>query len=75
MLRLIPKGLNRRQAAGALFIAEGTVRSHLGHIYSKIGVSNRATAGSVVVLLIGLLPGFVFLVGSVLVLRASARQS
>ncbi len=44
VLRLIAKGLNRRQVAGALFIAEGTVRSHLEHIYSKIGVSNRATA-------------------------------
>ena len=37
-------GLNRRQVAGALFIAEGTVRSHLEHIYGKIGVSSRATA-------------------------------
>ncbi len=44
VLRLIAKGLNRRQAARALFIAEGTVRSHLEHIYSKIGVSNRAAA-------------------------------
>ena len=44
VLRLIAKGLSRRQAAKALFIAEGTVRSHLEHIYSKIGVSNRATA-------------------------------
>jgi HD-GYP domain-containing protein (c-di-GMP phosphodiesterase class II) len=44
VLRLIAKGLNRRQAATALFIAEGTVRSHLEHIYTKIGVSNRAAA-------------------------------
>ena len=44
VLRLIAKGLNRRQAATALFVAEGTVRSHLEHIYSKIGVSNRAAA-------------------------------
>ena len=44
VLRLIAKGLRRRQVARALFIAEGTVRSHLGHIYSKIGVSNRAAA-------------------------------
>jgi len=44
VLRLIAKGLNRRQAAKALFIAEGTVRSHLEHIYSKIGVSSRAAA-------------------------------
>ena len=44
VLRLIAKGLNRRQAARALFVAEGTVRSHLEHIYSKIGVSSRAAA-------------------------------
>ena len=44
VLRLIAKGLNRRQVANALFIAEGTVRSHLEHVYSKIGVSSRATA-------------------------------
>jgi HD-GYP domain-containing protein (c-di-GMP phosphodiesterase class II) len=44
VLRLITKGLNRRQVAGALFIAEGTVRSHLEHIYTKIGVSSRAAA-------------------------------
>ncbi len=44
VLRLIAKGLNRRQVGKALFIAEGTVRSHLEHIYSKIGVSSRAAA-------------------------------
>ena len=44
VLRLIARGLNRRQVAGALFIAEGTVRSHLEHIYDKIGVSSRAAA-------------------------------
>ena len=44
VLRLIAKGLRRRQVARALFIAEGTVRSHVEHIYSKIGVSNRAAA-------------------------------
>ena len=44
VLRLIAKGLNRRQVAVALFIAEGTVRSHLEHIYGKIDVSNRAAA-------------------------------
>ena len=43
-MRLIAKGLNRRQVARALFIAEGTVRSHLEHIYSKIDVSSRAAA-------------------------------
>ncbi|MBI2170519.1 MAG: HD domain-containing protein [Chloroflexi bacterium] len=44
VLRLAAKGLNRRQVAVALFVSEGTVRSHLEHIYSKIGVSNRSAA-------------------------------
>jgi HD-GYP domain-containing protein (c-di-GMP phosphodiesterase class II) len=44
VLSLIAKGLNRREAAKALFVSEGTVRSHLEHIYSKIGVSNRSGA-------------------------------
>jgi DNA-binding NarL/FixJ family response regulator len=28
----------------ALFVSEATVRTHLEHIYSKIGVSSRASA-------------------------------
>jgi HD-GYP domain-containing protein (c-di-GMP phosphodiesterase class II) len=44
VLRLAAKGLNRRQVATALFVSEGTVRSHLEHIYGKIGVSNRSAA-------------------------------
>ena len=44
MLRLAAKGLSRRQIGARLTITEGTVRSHLEHIYGKIGVSTRATA-------------------------------
>jgi DNA-binding CsgD family transcriptional regulator len=45
VLRLMAKGdLDRRQAAKTLFVSEGTIRSHLEHIYAKIGVSNRAAA-------------------------------
>jgi DNA-binding NarL/FixJ family response regulator len=44
VLRLIASGGTRRQVAEALVVSEGTVRSHLEHIYSKIGVSNRASA-------------------------------
>jgi DNA-binding NarL/FixJ family response regulator len=36
--------LSRRDVAGALVVSESTVRSHLEHIYSKIGVSSRAGA-------------------------------
>ncbi|MBI2855443.1 MAG: HD domain-containing protein [Chloroflexi bacterium] len=44
VLRLVAKGLSRRQIADLLFITEGTVRSHLEHIYGKLGVSTRAAA-------------------------------
>jgi DNA-binding NarL/FixJ family response regulator len=44
VLRLVAKGLNRREAAKALFVSEGTIRSHLEHIYGKIGISNRSAA-------------------------------
>jgi HD-GYP domain-containing protein (c-di-GMP phosphodiesterase class II)/DNA-binding CsgD family transcriptional regulator len=44
VLRLVAAGRSRREAADALVVSEGTIRSHLEHIYSKIGVSNRAGA-------------------------------
>ena len=44
VLRLVTRGRNRSQAAKALFVSEGTIRSHLEHIYRKIGVSNRSAA-------------------------------
>ncbi|MBM2832772.1 MAG: C-di-GMP phosphodiesterase class, partial [Dehalococcoidia bacterium] len=44
VLRLMAKGMGKRQAAKTLFVSEGTIRSHLEHIYAKIGVSNRAAA-------------------------------
>lgn len=44
VLRLVASGGTRKQVAEALVVSEGTVRSHLEHIYSKIGVSNRAGA-------------------------------
>ncbi|HLB12266.1 MAG TPA: HD domain-containing phosphohydrolase [Dehalococcoidia bacterium] len=44
VLRLMARGLSRNQAAKALIVSEGTIRSHLEHVYSKIGVSNRAAA-------------------------------
>lgn len=44
VLRLAAKGLSRRQIGDLLTVTEGTVRSHLEHIYAKIDVSTRATA-------------------------------
>jgi DNA-binding NarL/FixJ family response regulator len=44
VLGLIARGATNREAAGKLFISEATVKSHLLHIYSKLGVNDRAAA-------------------------------
>jgi HD-GYP domain-containing protein (c-di-GMP phosphodiesterase class II) len=44
VLRLAARGLSRRETAQELYVSESTVRTHLEHIYVKIGVSSRAAA-------------------------------
>jgi HD-GYP domain-containing protein (c-di-GMP phosphodiesterase class II) len=44
VLRLISRGLNKRQVAAALVIAPATVDHHIRHIYEKIGVATRPGA-------------------------------
>jgi DNA-binding CsgD family transcriptional regulator len=44
ILRLLTKGLSRREMAKQLFLSEHTVRHHLEHIYNKVGVSTRVAA-------------------------------
>lgn len=44
VLRLAARGLTRKQIADAIVVSESTVRTHLEHIYGKIGVSTRAAA-------------------------------
>lgn len=44
VLGLIARGATNREAAVALFISEATVKSHLQHIYTKLGVKDRAAA-------------------------------
>jgi HD-GYP domain-containing protein (c-di-GMP phosphodiesterase class II)/DNA-binding CsgD family transcriptional regulator len=44
VLRLAARGLSRRETAQKLYVSESTVRTHLEHIYAKIGVSSRAAA-------------------------------
>jgi DNA-binding NarL/FixJ family response regulator len=44
VLRLIARGTTNREAAAQLFIGEATVKTHLLHIYAKLGVKDRAAA-------------------------------
>ncbi|WP_336297695.1 MULTISPECIES: response regulator transcription factor [Microbacterium] len=44
VLELLAEGLGNRELAKALFVSEATVKSHLSHIYAKLGVDTRAGA-------------------------------
>ena len=44
VLRLVARGMSRKQMAGSLALSEATVRHHMEHIYAKIGVSTRVAA-------------------------------
>jgi len=44
VLQLVARGFNNREAAAHLFISEATVKTHLLHIYTKLGVNDRAAA-------------------------------
>jgi len=44
ILKLIADGLTNREISCHLSISESTVENHIHHIYSKLGVSNRAQA-------------------------------
>jgi DNA-binding NarL/FixJ family response regulator len=42
VLRLLARGLSKKEIAKALVIAPGTVHTHTVHIYEKLGASTRA---------------------------------
>ncbi len=44
VLELLADGLGNRELAKTLFVSEATVKSHLSHIYGKLGVDTRAGA-------------------------------
>lgn len=44
VLALVAKGTSNRAIAVELFISEATVKTHLTHIYGKLGVKDRAAA-------------------------------
>jgi DNA-binding NarL/FixJ family response regulator len=47
VLGLVAAGTTNREAAARLFISEATVKTHLLHIYAKLGVADRAAAVAV----------------------------
>ncbi|MFC4104561.1 response regulator [Micromonospora zhanjiangensis] len=44
VLALVARGSSNREAARHLFISEATVKTHLLHVYAKLGVNDRAAA-------------------------------
>lgn len=47
IVECLARGLSNRDVARTLFVSEATIKTHLVHIYAKLGVDNRAAAVSV----------------------------
>ncbi len=44
VLRGIGQGATNHEIAAALYVSEATVKSHVGHIFTKLGLRDRAAA-------------------------------
>jgi two-component system nitrate/nitrite response regulator NarL len=44
VLALAAEGLSASAIGGRLFLSPATIKTHLGHVYNKLGVSDRAAA-------------------------------
>jgi DNA-binding CsgD family transcriptional regulator len=42
VVRLVAEGLSNPQIGSRLFIGAGTVKTHLAHVFAKLGVGSRA---------------------------------
>ncbi|WP_046505096.1 response regulator [Streptomyces odonnellii] len=47
VLELVARGTPNKEIAAELFISEATVKTHLTHLYAKLGVKDRAAAVAV----------------------------
>jgi two-component system nitrate/nitrite response regulator NarL len=56
ILAALTAGKTTRVIATELYLSEGTVKSHLGSIYRKLGVSNRTEAALVGLRILSLWP-------------------
>jgi DNA-binding NarL/FixJ family response regulator len=49
VVRLVGEGLTNPEIGSRLFMSRATVKTHLSHVYAKLGIANRtelATLGS-----------------------------
>ena len=46
VLELVASGLSNTDVAAALFVTETTVKSHLAHVFTKLGATSRTAAVS-----------------------------
>jgi DNA-binding NarL/FixJ family response regulator len=44
VLALVAKGLSNKEIGAALFVSEDTIKTHLKHVFSKLGVGDRTEA-------------------------------
>ncbi len=44
VLRLVADGLSNREVARSLFLSEATVKTHLNHVFGKLGADSRTAA-------------------------------